>query len=458
MPELINDFWFPNEEFPNNYSFSNAFIKNIGGNNYCNLWTKRNLYLLSKIFHIIKNQPNDVIKTQLMFGFIQCLHLCSKMCVPRRKDAKRDFSTSWGRSAFICAKRQMEMNAVYMFIRSCLGKQSVQSSLSSATNYLKNKPIIQNINTSKKVARANLIYGIVDIKNIDAVLPHKSVDFIITDPPYGGLIKYLDLSSIWLVWLKQYDARFTPIYAQELTVNTNKDLQKFSEEFTEGLQKLRLVLKDNATLILTFNTQDPSVWNSFISSIANAGFNIYKMIHQQNKRSGESNVASSFGISASDFYVHCVKSCETKRRILTDIEFNETVVNYFKQTLYKRNEPTNFDILFAGVLTYLSENNIDLTDCTTRIKDALSKHIDSSLVLTKTQSGIKWGLTQFNKNKKTLTDKVKLLIDFEVSRKKHIDKNIIIAKVYNTFSNELAPDPLTLKNLICNIEKGDTNE
>lgn len=120
-------FPYPNEPFPNSPSFSANFITNIGGNNFVNLWTKRNLYVISLIFSKIRQITDIIIQKQVLFGFLQMLHLTTKMCVPRRADARRDFSTSWGRSAYICASRQMEMNPLLVFENSCFGKQSVES-------------------------------------------------------------------------------------------------------------------------------------------------------------------------------------------------------------------------------------------------------------------------------------------------------------------------------------------
>jgi hypothetical protein len=82
---------------------------------------------LSKIFNEILSYSDDNLKKQLLFGFIQTLHLCSKMSVPRREESNRPFSTSWGRSAYLCSAMQMEMNPLMVFQSSCLGKQSVES-------------------------------------------------------------------------------------------------------------------------------------------------------------------------------------------------------------------------------------------------------------------------------------------------------------------------------------------
>jgi len=170
MKEIDIPFWFPDKPFHVSPSFPANFINCLGGNNFTNLWTKRNLYVLSKIFDEILKCNDENIKKQLLFGFIQSLHLCTKMSVPRREDANRAFSTSWGRSAYICSSRKMEMNALLVFQGSCLGKQSVESCLTSVPKYLKKKPKLLNVSYSdkqkNKLTGFDIKYGAVDINTI----------------------------------------------------------------------------------------------------------------------------------------------------------------------------------------------------------------------------------------------------------------------------------------------------
>ena len=55
-----------------------------------------------------------------------------------------------------------------------------------------------------------------------------SISFIITDPPYGGLVQYMDLSCIWLNWLKHYDSIYTPSIEKEITIKKGiKDVEEY---------------------------------------------------------------------------------------------------------------------------------------------------------------------------------------------------------------------------------------
>ncbi|KAK3604939.1 hypothetical protein CHS0354_000603 [Potamilus streckersoni] len=317
MNDIKIPFWYPNKEFHVSPSFPVNFIRCLGGNNFTNLWTRRNLYVLSKIFDEILKSKDENIKKQLLFGFIQTLHLCTKMSVPRREEANRAYSTSWGRSAYICSARKMEMNALLVFQGSCL---------------------------------------------------ENSIDFILTDPPYGGLVQYLDLSTLWLNWLEKYNPKYRANYDAEITVKKGQiSIETYKQRFTNAIRHLYKLLKPDGKIVFTFHNKELPIWNAFLKSISLAGFKIEKVIHQQNRRTGEANVANPYGTSGTDFYIRCVKSNTTT--IKTDKnEFEHFVLTKAIEIIALRNEPTPYQFLFNGVLAEISSAGFDLEDFDSNIR------------------------------------------------------------------------------------------
>ena len=120
----------------------------------------------------------------------------------------------------------------------------------------------------------------------------------------------------------------------------------------------------------------------FLNAIALAGFKIEKVIHQQNKRTGEANVANPYGTSASDFYIRCVKSSVNNLKTDKD-EFEQFVVKNTIHLIAQRNEPTPYQILFNGLLVELSNAGFDLEDFDQNIEKILSKHIGNLFKLIK---------------------------------------------------------------------------
>ncbi|MDO8534671.1 MAG: DNA methyltransferase, partial [Xanthobacteraceae bacterium] len=104
--------WYPTRKLPRHPSVTHRFIRDAGGETIDHLWTRRNLYLLASMFESISATANNDLRLQLLSAFIQSLHLCTKMVIPRNKAANRDFSGSWGRPDFLIRRRRMEQNPV----------------------------------------------------------------------------------------------------------------------------------------------------------------------------------------------------------------------------------------------------------------------------------------------------------------------------------------------------------
>jgi DNA modification methylase len=451
---------YPDEPFLKSPSFSANFIQCIGGNNFSNLWTKRNLYIISLIFNLILKVKNTNTKHHLLFGFIQMLHLTTKMSVPRRAEANRAYSTSWGRSAYICSKRKMEMNPLLTFISSCTGKQSVKSSLLSAKKYF-NKQKISLLKVSKSNKNKNKLngfdikYGIVDINTIDDYMPKNSVDFIMTDPPYGGLVQYLDLSYIWLGWLKLYDKKFIPNFDAEITIKKGIiDEDIYKKRFTNALKKLHFVLKDEGKIVFTFHNKNIKIWNIFLNSIKEAGFKIEKVIHQQNRRSGESVVANPYGTSGTDFYIRCSKSNFEYQQDDTK-ELEHIVLQTAIRLIAQRNEPTPYQILFNGILADISNNGFDIEDFDSNIEHILKKHIGTIFKLSDNTFSSAGNLWWFINPKeyikypnRPLSQRVEYSILQFLRRKHTVSFDDVLGEIFLKYPNGLTPDLKSIKSIL----------
>ena len=450
VPPHINiSTWVPDDCFHDSPSFTPSFVRRIGGNRYSDIWTNRNLYVISTLFNHINFVKDKSLRLQLLFGFIQTIHLCSKMCVPRRKGAKREFSTSWGRAAFICSSRQMEMNPLLLFRSSCLGRQSVRSALENVIPYLGKRPMIEEIYDGHRVnskSAADIYYGIVDIANISSYIKEKSIDFIITDPPYGGLVQYLDLSMVWLVWLRKIDERYNPNFEREITIKGDLvDANDYNKMFTAGIKELYKVLKKEGRAVFTFHNKDMMVWNAFLRSLSAAGFQIEKIIHQHNRRTGESNVANPYGTSASDFYIRCRKS-EVVTNIVSNLDALENfVVQKAINIICARGEPTPYQMLFNGLLAEVSLAHFELDNFDYNINTILKKHIGTDFVLVGNagMAGELWWLKNTDtipSNVVPLKHRVDATIHEFLKQKGSATLDEIIGVLFSKYPNGLTPD------------------
>lgn len=458
MAEMDIPYWHPEGRFPS--SCSAAFIDCIGGDSFAYLWTRRNLFVLAKIFSLILAHPGANVKQQLLSGFVQTVHLCSRMCVPRNPGANRAFSTSWGRSAYLCASRQMEMNPLHVFKSSCLGKQSVQSCLEGARDYFNKAPVIARVGESARKKQLtggfDIKYGAVDVNNLEDYVPADSVDFVMTDPPYGGLVQYLDLSLVWLCWLQRYDARFKPNHNSEITIkDDNITFDEYSRRFTGAMRQIFRILKKDATAVFTFHNKEIGIWNAFLRAIGDSGFEVRRVIHQVNRRSGESAVSNPYGTSASDFYIQCVK--RKKAVSAGGRNYADFVVASAIRLLAERQEPTPFQILHDGLLAEVSQHGYLLSALERRIEDVLKSKIGEVFVCEKTGQGAQkagdlWYLASPDKHIQypdlPLQNRVEEVIIALLRRKTSVTFDEVLGEIYTHFINGLTPDVRQLMPLL----------
>ena len=453
--EPLDRHWTPSKEFPNSPSFSANFIESVGGRRFLNLWTGRNLYVLSKIFHLIEQYPEGNLKKHLLFGFIQAVHLCSKMCVPRRLSAKRPFSTSWGRSAYICTSRQMEMNPLLLFRRNCLDtKQSVRSSLRKVTEHIGKIPKIMRVDDSNRSSVSgnyDIKYGAIDAVSLSDkyVTPKDQVKFMITDPPYGGLIQYMDLSSIWLVWLERHNDRFSPNYDCEITIKPGiQELDVYKRRMTKTFENMVALLPNDGKIIFTFHNSDLSIWNAFLHALFDAGLKVEKVIHQPNRRTGETNVANPYSTSANDFYIRCTKSLTKPTKKLVPVSRIENMmVREAIKIIAMRNEPTPYHILAAGILPEIFTSGFYADDFNGTIDSMLRKHIGTEFVTSGKHpkgAGDFWWLknpqARIKNPELPLSDRVRLSVLNLLRRDIAIKLDDALAEVYVNYPNGLTPD------------------
>lgn len=102
-------------------------------------------------------------------------------------------------------------------------------------------------------------------------LPDQSIDYVFTDPPFGGNIPYAEINFINEAWLNCYTDR-----TEEIVVSNDqeKELSEYQQLLTTALSEVRRILKPRGKATLVFHSATAEVWNALQAAYQDAGFGV----------------------------------------------------------------------------------------------------------------------------------------------------------------------------------------
>jgi hypothetical protein len=107
-----------------------------------------------------------------------------------------------------------------------------------------------------------------------------SIDYIFTDPPYGGHISYLDLSTLWNSWLgimpSASDRENELIVGGEMSFSESHYLQRLGK----SIKACVAMLKQGRWLSIVFQHWNTSYFESILSSAAESGAELRAAVSQ----------------------------------------------------------------------------------------------------------------------------------------------------------------------------------
>ena len=238
IKEMKINTWYPNDEFPVGYNTSQP-MKSHGLTHVHHYYTKRNLILLSAIFNRC-NSP------ELKFIFTGMLTRSSKQA---RFLAKNFFyggggwvGTSLSGTLFV-PSLNIEVIPLFTF-----------------ENRLKKLiDVSNNGNVILSTQATQMLNNIMD----------ESIDYIFTDPPFGGNLMYSELNFNLESWIKVKTNQ-----KEEAIVNQtqNKELNDYKEFMQQCFKEYYRILKSGHWMTVEFSNSQARVWNAIQDAIQKAGF------------------------------------------------------------------------------------------------------------------------------------------------------------------------------------------
>lgn len=248
---LPADLWYPKDALP-----LNADAKYVH-----ELFSKRNLLALGLLLREIKGVQDKAIRNLLLYTFTSNVAFTSRLIPVNKKRFRqsRNCSGIWGFKRFWLPSFHVENN-VFRYFRNRL-KRTIAAKME--TNRL----------LAQTQARAEVI-------NRSAIglpeLAKQSVDFIFTDPPFGNMIPYLNLSTLWNAWLQ-----FEVNDEDEIIIDQARDEKDYYHKMLAVFEECQRVLKADGFLVVAFNNKNIRVWRLLLAAIRRANFRLRECLPAQ---------------------------------------------------------------------------------------------------------------------------------------------------------------------------------
>jgi len=138
-------------------------------------------------------------------------------------------------------------------------------------------------------------------------IPDESIDFIFTDPPFGGNINYSEMNILWESWLGEYTDT-----ANEAIVNRvqGKDVEDYKVLMERSLSECYRVLRRGHWMLLVFMNSSKKVWEAIKWAVQQAGF-IIERLDIFDKQHGTFKQFVSENTAGCDLVLHCRKPIKT---------------------------------------------------------------------------------------------------------------------------------------------------
>ena len=241
--------------------FNNSRINSHTDISVNDLFSARAILLIEKLQSSFEKYP-DNISTSLQFILTASLGQMSNMvfAITRRGKTKgiereRTEVGSWV-IGYWQPKKHFEINAWNCF-------ENKAKKLLKAIKHIEQ---LQEINLVPSMKNFGDSYQDIYLKTGDserllAEIPSDTIKLIVTDPPHGDRIPYLELSEMWNAFLG-----FQADFENELVVSNakgrGKGINEYNEKFSSILNECVRVLDKNGVLAIIFNARGIDSWKS----------------------------------------------------------------------------------------------------------------------------------------------------------------------------------------------------
>lgn len=269
---LPDGLWYPTVELPNGVNTRQPILAGI--KTVDQFYTTRSLWALSHLWQLALDWPDRDVREKLLFTLTSLY---------KRITVFSEFRF-WGGSG----------NTANFNVPAIMNEQNVFKTFERKAKTI--SWYFQNAPTSNSEVRVGCMSA-TDLKTV----PNGSVDYVFTDPPFGGNINYSEMNVLWESWLGVR----TDI-GQEAIINKvqGKGHDEYRLLLTKSFSEIARVLKPGGWLTIVFHNSSADVWSDLQMSIAGAGL-VIKGTQTFDKKHGTFKQFVSDNAVGYDLVLHC---------------------------------------------------------------------------------------------------------------------------------------------------------
>lgn len=236
-------YWYPTDRLPEGYNTEQPKVSH-GITHVHHFYTRRNLWVLAACMNKPQSSSNLRLRNRLLFLVEQLVLGMSRLAryVPRHYSQVNQYLSG----TLYIASQVVEVSPWYIL----------------------NSTKIKNL--TRALLKEHIGACTTYCSSADSTLLRDAcVDYIFTDPPFGGNLMYSELNFLWEAWLRVFTNNKPEAVENKAQGKGPREYQELMEKcFAEYYR----VLKPGRWMTVVFHNSQNRIWNAIQEAILRAGF------------------------------------------------------------------------------------------------------------------------------------------------------------------------------------------
>jgi predicted RNA methylase len=329
--------------------------KNSDAQLYYDLFSPKQLISLALIKDAIDTVRNPQVRNALLLAWSATLPKINKTFLSAKGRAEsRGGSSIFSIYRYKIAKKPVELQPWKIFHDRTINIAEAAREITQ----------IIELKTKTKGWSGKFLSYTMDVEELDVKF-EDCIDYIFTDPPYGGNISYLDLSILWNSWLgmlpSEKERKKELIVGGELKLSEDHYIKRLANSVRSCFNMLR----DNRWLSIVFQHWNISYFEAILSAADESGAELKAAISQigdpiwsMHKKKGKESVLAGEAILTFFKGKKTAKSKKTDNNATIDELFNQVLSRLNGNEIYGE---YLFNLLVIESWKYQRINRLDIS-------------------------------------------------------------------------------------------------